>query len=192
MGYCAGQPIWPRTSPGGHPGLGWGTVLTTTSGSNAAWAPDSRRLVYSSINTSRFKLVVLDLDTGTARTVLTSESPGVPVVSSDGWFTLQPTWSPDGKRVTALASYYAGGRSGGWIALMDPDGNGVPFAVAPIDLRAFRMPLAFPRTGVTWNWTSRMPGRPAPAFVRRSTAAYCGRCQAIGLRVGRRKATPWR
>ena len=61
------------------------------------WSPDGRRIVYASYRNDAIELRLLDLVSGTSRTLL-----------ADGAVNLEPRWSPDGRRLAFTSTSHEG------------------------------------------------------------------------------------
>ncbi len=88
-----------------------GGLLATRPNSEAAWAPDGKRIAFVS-STKDEDIYVMNSD-GSERTRLTDEVPG-----NDHW---PPTWSPDSTRI----AFTSDGPGRGDIYVMNSDGSGL-------------------------------------------------------------------
>jgi hypothetical protein len=88
-----------------------------------AWSPDGRYLAFDEQmdEAERFRIAVLDLDTGTVDTVISSAFDA-------GWRPETPEWSPDGDEI-AFVHVVDGNRSG--LRAIEPDGDNLRVLTSP-------------------------------------------------------------
>lgn len=101
-------------------GVGNDPYLLALHAESFAWSPDGRRIAFSAPVEGHSEIFVVDYDGGNLRRLTTSYETTHP----EGWVVMtesyDPTWSPDGQKIT-FARYEGGYRR---IYVMNADGSG--------------------------------------------------------------------
>ncbi len=115
--YSMGGTLWRQT-------VGTAEAVQLTDGPGydyqPDWSPDGRSVVYSSYRNDAVELRMLDLSTGTDRTLL-----------ANGAVNVEPRWSPDGSRIAFVSTAYQGRWHVHLLDVKNGQAAGEPLRISP-------------------------------------------------------------